>query len=178
MEHGKGKTMWLSGQYWPATNEVELCIFDRGVGIKSSLNENEKFAGVTTDGDAIRLAIMPSISGKRKYDSVEQITADDSTGTWGNSGFGLYVTSQLAKESGYFLIGSGESYQQISKAESKKGDFGLAGTYVALRFDVADLRQTALKVDEIVAKGESFATRHFYSGADVLASAASKLLIE
>jgi hypothetical protein len=177
MEHGRGETMWLSGQYWPGNNEVELCIFDKGIGIRASLTENERFSSVSSDRDAVRLAILPSISGKIKYGSTEQIEAKDDTGRWGNSGFGLFVTSQLAKDSGYFAIGSGSGYQQLSGTESKRGDFDLDGTYIAMHFNVSGLRRTAAKIEQIVMKGESFARRHFASGADVLASAASKILI-
>lgn len=178
MEHGAGKKMWLSGQYWPGNNEVELCIFDNGVGIRSALAENDKFSSLASDLDAVRLAILPSISGKRKYGSADEIETEDGTGKWGNSGFGLFVTSQLAKNSGYFVIGSGSGYKQLRGTESKKGDFGLAGTYIAMHFNVAELRRTAAKVDEIVTMGESFAKRHFASGAEVLASAASKNLVD
>lgn len=178
MEHGRGEKMWLSGQYWPGNNEVELCIFDKGVGIRASLTENERFSSVSSDRDAVRLAILPSISGKRRYGSAGEIEAEDDTGRWGNSGFGLFVTSQLAKDSGYFAIGSGSGYQQLSGHESKRGDFGLDGTYIAMHFNVAGLRRTAAKVEQIVTKGESFARRYFASGADVLASAASKVLVD
>ncbi|MEE2634079.1 MAG: hypothetical protein VX940_07225 [Pseudomonadota bacterium] len=178
LEHGGGEKMWMSGQYWPGIDEVELCIFDRGIGIRASLADNAKFAAVDNDRDAIRLAILPSISGKRIYESADEIQAENDTGKWGNSGFGLYVTSQLARGSGYFIVGSGNGYQQLSGNESKKGKFGLSGTYIAMRFDVAGLTRTAARVDEIVAKGESFASRHFASGADVLASAASKVLVD
>lgn len=178
MEHGGGKKMWLAGQYWPGNNDVELSIYDNGVGIRASLAENEKFSNVESDHDAVRLAILPSISGKRKYGTADEIEAEDGKGKWSNSGFGLFVTSQLAKNSGYFVIGSGSGYQQLSGPEIKKGDFGLAGTYIAMHFNVAGLRQTAARVDEIVTKGESFAKRHFASGAEVLASAASKILVD
>ncbi|MFD1193472.1 hypothetical protein ACFQ3C_02160 [Seohaeicola saemankumensis] len=178
MEHGDGKEMWLSGQYWPGNNEVELCIFDNGIGIRSSLAKNEKFSKVASDLDAIRLAILPSISGNRAYGSADEIDAEDGAGQWSNSGFGLYVTSQLSKNCGYFVIGSGDGYQQLSGVESKKGFFGLSGTYIAMHFNVAELGRTAARVDEVVKIGESFAKRHFASGAEVLASAASKILIQ
>lgn len=177
MEHGEGESMWICGQYWPQSNQVELCIFDNGVGVRRGIIKNEKFSSIKNDRDAIRIAIMPSTSGKKVYGSEAEIQAKDITGRWGNSGFGLYVTSQFARESGFFVIGSGSSYQQISGSENKKGGFGLSGTYIAMHFHVGGLLRTATRVNEIVNKGESFARRHFASGAEVMASAASKFIV-
>lgn len=174
LEHGEGETLWIAGQYWPQSHEVELSIFDNGIGVRRGIIQNEKFAGVSSDRDAIRLAIMPSTSGKKMYGEGAPSQAEGTESKWDNSGFGLYVTSQLARESGYFVIGSGENYQQLSGPNTKTGTFGLSGTFISMHFDVEGLRQTAARVDKIVDKGEAIAKRRFASGGDVTASAASK----
>jgi hypothetical protein len=177
LEHGEGSTLWVSGQYWPYSHEVELSIYDNGIGIRSAITQNMRFSSINNDRDAIRLAIMPSTSGKKLYASANDIDCNDGLGQWSNSGFGLYITSQIARGCGSFVVGSGASYQEISGHENKKGEFGLSGTFVSLRLHVGGLRLVASAVSEIAQKGESFARRHFASGAEVLASAASKFLV-
>lgn len=174
LEHGEGDALWIAGQYWPQNHEVELSIFDNGIGVWRGIVQNEKFAGISNDRDAIRLAIMPSTSGKKMYGEGAPGRAEVAESKWENSGFGLYVTSRLARESGYFVIGSGENYRQLSGANIKTGTFGLSGTFISMHFDVEGLRRTAPRVNEIVDKGERIAKRRFASGDDVTASAASK----
>jgi hypothetical protein len=174
MEHGAGDTMWITGQYWPLLDRVELSIFDNGIGILKSLQRNERFSNIDDDLTALRLAVLPSTSGVYKEMRAGQtstVAADDS---WRNSGFGLYVTSQLAHRKGHFVLGSGSKFLRIGSHKHEKGEFSLSGTYVSMNFSVADLQRAATEVKSIVLKGERFAQRFLSGGGSVLASAASK----
>lgn len=178
LEHGGGDSLWVCGQFWPQRNEVELTIYDNGMGIRKGLRSNPSFASLVSDRDAIRLAILPSMSGKKVYKDRSDISRDDGDGPWSNSGFGLYITSQLARECGFFVLGSGDSIQQLSGNSKSDREFGLNGSYISMRFDVSELQRTAKRVEEIASKGEGFAKRHFAAGAEVLASAASKFIVQ
>lgn len=178
VEHGNGSKIYISGQYWPSEHAVEICIADDGIGLRAGLAENPQYKGINSDSSAIRLAILPSVSGKRTYTAEDEIGDDSEGDEWQNSGFGLYITSQLARRSGFFLLGSGEAYHQLAGSNKSEGDFCLPGTFVGLRFNVQALARTAMEVESIARKGESFAKRHLTSGIDVMASAASKFLVE
>lgn len=177
MEHGGGKNLCMAGQYWPQRHEVELCIYDNGIGVLASISENEKFRNVSGDDAAIRLAVLPSTSGKKTDMTEKAPDGQNPEQDWGNSGFGLYVTSQLARESGRFFIGSGDRFLDLRGTEKRRGDFGLNGTLISMSFDVEALERTANKVASVVGKGESFARRHVGASAEVMASAASKFIM-
>lgn len=178
MEHGDGDTMWITGQYWPKLDKVELSIFDNGVGILRSLQRNEKFSNIDDDLKALRLAILPSTSGVNIEEGAEKTGSETSDNAWKNSGFGLYVTSQLARRKGHFVIGSGSKFLRIGSNRYEKGDFSLSGTYVSMNFSVADLQRAATEVGDIVRKGERIAQRYVSKDADVFASAASKEIFQ
>lgn len=178
MEHGTGDTMWVTGQYWPMRDTVELSIFDNGVGILKSLQRNEKFSDIDDDLKALRLAVLPSTSGAHKDGGTTSIGAETSDDAWKNSGFGLYVTSQLARRKGHFVIGSGLKFLRIGSNRYEKGEFALSGTYVSMNFSVADLQRAATEVNTIVEKGESIAKRYVSKDAAVFASAASKEIFQ
>ena len=174
LEHGNGKTMWITGQYWPAKDKVELSIFDDGVGILTSLRRNERFSSIKSDIDALLIAILPSTSGVQNEHANEKSENLSDEYKWRNSGFGLYVTSQLARRKGHFVIGSCSKYLRICSEKYEKGDFSLQGTYVSLNFSVTDLQRAAAEVGGIVKKGEEIAQDYTLSDAEVFASVASK----
>ncbi|MRU14946.1 DUF1998 domain-containing protein [Roseovarius sp. A21] len=178
LEHGDGDTMWITGQYWPARDTVELSIFDNGIGILRSLQRNEKFSNIGDDLKALRLAVLPSTSGVHKQESSNAAGPETTDDTWNNSGFGLYVTSQLARRKGHFVIGSGSKFLRIGSHRYEKGDFSLSGTYVSMNFSVAELQRAAAEVGTIVKKGESIAQRYVSKDADAFASAASKEIFQ
>ncbi|MFG6499422.1 DrmB family protein [Sulfitobacter sp. 1A15106] len=178
LEHGNGDTMWVTGQYWPTRDTVELTIFDDGIGILGSLQRNERFSNIGDDLKALRLAVLPSTSGVHKQESSITAGSETTDDTWKNSGFGLYVTSQLARRKGHFVIGSGSKFLRIGSSRYVKGDFSLSGTYVSMNFSVADLQRAAAEVGTIVKKGESIAQRYVSKDADVFASAASKEIFQ
>ena len=178
MEHGDGDTMWITGQYWPMRDTVQLSIFDNGVGILSSLQRNKKFSNIGDDLKALRLAVLPSTSGVHKQESSNTTGPETTDDAWKNSGFGLYVTSQLARRKGHFVIGSGSKFLRIGSHRYEIGDFSLSGTYVSMNFSVADLQRAAAEVGAIVKKGESIAHRYVSKDADTFASAASKAIFQ
>ncbi|MEP1612062.1 MAG: DrmB family protein [Roseobacter sp.] len=178
MEHGAGDTMWIAGQYWPATDQVELSIFDNGIGILKSLRQNERFSGIETDLNALRLAVLPSTSGFFSGSGGEPPEPKREDNKWRNSGFGLYVTSQLARKTGHFVIGSSTKFLRIGSHKYENGEFSLPGTYVSLNFSVAELQRAATEVGSIVEKGERIAQRYISKGAQIFASAASKEIFE
>lgn len=110
VEHSEGDEFEYCGQYWPTQDKVEIAILDCGIGVQKSLSANPNLKILSGD-DALRLALLPGISGKtnagnkiREYDH------------WANSGYGLYITSRLCAVGGSFFICSDK------RGLSRKGD--------------------------------------------------------
>lgn len=177
-EHSQSDHLLVMGQYWPERNHVELSVLDRGVGLRAALSENPKFSYLASDRNAIRLALLPSTSGKKVYDVTGSLLEEPAEGEWDNSGFGLYVTSQMARRTGSFTIASGDARLEMTGNQTRSGTFFLSGTLVSLRMDVALLGRLEPALKQISDRGEAIAKRFLTAGADVLASAASRLTMQ
>lgn len=177
-EHSQSDRVLVMGQYWPELNQVELAVLDRGIGLRAALSENPKFSGLASDRYATRVALLPSTSGKKVYDAAEKIHELDAEGEWGNSGFGLYVTSQMARRTGSFTIASGDARLEITGNKKRSGAFCLPGTLVSMKMNVRQLGRLEPVLKQISDRGEAIAKRFLTAGADVLASAASRLIMQ
>jgi hypothetical protein len=107
-EHSDSDEVWYCAQYWPSYNLVELGLLDEGKGITASLSSNPIYREyIHNDEDALRLSLKPGVS--RTFSPlVKQRHTDDDY--WKNSGYGLYMASQIcANLGGSFLIASGDS---------------------------------------------------------------------
>lgn len=106
-EHSESDTIWYCAQYWPSYDLVELAILDEGIGIKESLFRGEKVNKNTSDVEAIKLSLEPGISG-----AGTNIFDED----WQNSGYGLYMVSQMCAElGGSFIVSSGNAAAILGK---------------------------------------------------------------
>ncbi|WP_249582185.1 hypothetical protein [Thermohalobaculum sediminis] len=177
-EHSESDDFLVMGQFWPQSRDVELAVLDRGIGLQRSLANNPKFAALGSDRKAIRIALLPSTSGKKIYEKAHAMDTKDTDGEWGNSGFGLYITSQMARATGRFVIGSGNARLEFARNAKYNGDFFLPGTLVSMTVNVDKLGQLEAALKAISDRGEAFARRYLTAGADVIASAASRLLME
>lgn len=176
-EHSQSDHLLVMGQYWPERNQIELAVLDRGIGLRAAMIENPKFSDLGSDRNAIRLALLPSTSGKKIYNGPEDPAEKDTEGEWGNSGFGLYITSQMARLAGSFMIASGNARMEIIGKLKRSGGYFLSGTLVSMRIDVARLGRLEPSLKLISDRGEAMAKRFLVDGADVLASAASRMIM-
>ncbi|MFH1653530.1 MAG: ATP-binding protein [Pseudomonadota bacterium] len=91
----------VAAQYYKKANTVRIGICDNGIGIRQSMN---KFWHPKNDIDAIKLALMPGISG----------TTHREGGTEDNAGAGLYFIKSIAQVArNYFLIYSGSAIYKL-----------------------------------------------------------------
>lgn len=100
---------------------------DEGVGIKQALSFNPNLK-IKNDKDALLLSIEPGIAGKAfKYKGKMRKQVDI---IWQNSGYGLFVTSEICQHGGDFLIYSGNNAVlirnrmrlRVSRINSLNGD--------------------------------------------------------
>ncbi|MDU2065598.1 MAG: hypothetical protein E6713_12285 [Sporomusaceae bacterium] len=142
-EHGGASDCFVFGQKWD-TRVVELGIADKGRGVLRSLQEKHN---VTQDCEALRMCIEPGISGK-----------DTSlTDEWSNSGFGLYVLSELGKRFGKFMLCSGSQGIVCSKGKCEIIDCSFHGTVLQLNLNLNRINNIATIIDDIIREGEAIA---------------------
>ncbi len=119
-EHGATDKCAISGQRW--NDKIEIAIVDRGRGIRHSLGEKYTF---DTNLKYLENAVRPGISGKE--------LTEDSDDAWANSGFGLYVLSELGKRLGSFTLCSGETSLKMHDGIAAEQNYAFHGTAVRLQ---------------------------------------------
>lgn len=164
VEHSQADKIWIAGQFWPTKNLAQIAILDEGIGVRAALGDNP-YIRINSDADALRICIQPGISGKA-YKGQKQ-----RKGFWENSGFGLYVTSEICKRGGNFGISSGCNGLFISHAEHKAINAYFSGTAVMLNIDTS--RLACIDIPSIVNSGRGIAQAGF-DFAITTASGASK----
>ena len=139
-------------------NAVQLAIFNEGIGVKESLNKKYAFK---THSDAIKEAIQPGIS-----------CADlDKNNTHDNSGYGLYVLSELGREFGWFEMSSGDCSFMLNNSGSTLHTRPLQlGTFVGVDFTNTRFNMNE-KLEEIIEGGQQLARAQ---GNNYVASSSSR----
>lgn len=162
-EHSKSKTIWYCAQYWPKFDLVELAILDEGIGISKSLNDSYEFRTMyKNDYEALQLALEPGVSG-----TFSSSRTSIGSGDWKNSGYGLYMVSQMCVELGAsFIIASGDSAIRMKKENgnivSKRYDTSIKGTAVQIRirpsknYNYDKIRREIVKNGENIAKNKDY----------------------
>lgn len=108
-EHSKSKIgAILCAQYFKKSNRISIGIVDRGVGIKKTILNAWP---AKSDLDAIRLALIPGITG----------TTRRIGGTDYNAGAGLFFIKSIAKVNrDFFVIYSGNALYKLLKTQHGK----------------------------------------------------------
>lgn len=122
---------------------VSIGVVDGGRGLKQSLRERHT---IENDMSALQLAIKPGISR-------QAINAEDQN-PWANSGFGLYVLSQLGKKCGRFDLVSGRASTFLMGSTVRYEDVLYRGTAVGITFDNVRATNLQAKLQTIIAAGE------------------------
>ncbi|MBC8550602.1 MAG: sensor histidine kinase [Candidatus Brocadiales bacterium] len=142
-EHAGSDDCYFSGQGYQ-DGRVLIGIVDNGIGLKESLKNQHS---VKSDFEAIEHAILPGVSGKH-------IDPKDEN-PWANTGFGLYVLSEIGRKMGYFSITTGDSIYCI---EEKKGsthkDAFHRGTAINIVFSKPKGKNLDQEIKNIIEAGE------------------------
>lgn len=111
LEHSASPTgAILAAQYYKKSNSIRIGVVDTGVGIQQTINQSYS---AKTDMEAIRLALMPGVTGTSKREG----------GSEQNAGAGLFFIKSIAKVNrDFFFIYSGTAmYKQLkSNPETTK----------------------------------------------------------
>lgn len=129
-EHSESEELYYCVQYWGNSNKVELSICDQGVGIKKSLSQNPNFRSYT-EKEAIEWCLMPGVSGKAHMHQASE--------NWFNSGYGLYMTSRLARNGGNFVIASGSQAIYLTRKNKVVHRTNFRGTIIRMNISVGEI---------------------------------------
>jgi hypothetical protein len=126
--------------------KVHIAVGDYGRGLHRSLSD---FYDLPGDVEAIKLAVKPGVSGTS--------TNPEGATRWSNSGFGLYVLSELGRRYGRFSVMTGDAMLHTSRSRSgwsvKVCDH--RGTAVGLELTRERGLDLADSIRDIIREGES-----------------------
>lgn len=141
-EHAEIDHCVIFAQSWN-DGSVELAIVDRGCGIRASLSKQHT---IDDDLTAVMRAIEPGVSG------AQQGGDDD---RWANSGFGLFVLSEIGRKFGRFALCSGGGCVLATDGETKVSAGRFHGTAVQLRMKRPKGSNLGELIDQIIREGEA-----------------------
>lgn len=153
-EHAGTNEVWICGQYWHNRDKAEIAILDEGIGVYESLKQNRIHREyVTNNGEALRWAIKPGISvafnparGQRSQD------------TWANSGYGLFMISEICKATnGWLTFVSGDDCLRVYP--NGNGIYGahFKGTALGIRIKPSCVGEYQSLIDIVRKSGEDTA---------------------
>ncbi len=149
LEHsGSKQGAIVSAQYYKKSNTIRMGIVDNGVGIKKTINNAYP---VKTHLEAIRLALMPGITG----------TTQRIGGTEYNAGAGLFFIKSIAQVNREFLmIYSGNAMFKLLKSKPALKQITLHGDPFKDRHskgeDYPDWRGTVVGIDISLGETKEF----------------------
>lgn len=167
-EHSEGSKVVIMGQYWPNLDEAQIVIADNGKGIADKLYCSDMIE-CDTNLQALKFSLLPGVTSVRLDERIKQ---DE---RWGNSGFGLYLTSRVCSENGSFTIISGSDGVQLARGALSEKEWCYRGTLVAMDFKASLAEAMIKRLDQLVSEGEA-ANKTLLGNYPVSASAASKML--
>jgi hypothetical protein len=159
-EHSKAKECFICGQRW-ANGTVEIAVIDEGVGISSTLREAYRITG---DDEALELAVKPGVSRTNNK--------PESNNVFDNSGFGLYILSEIGKRYGWYALGSGTSKIIGANNICSLEEFSFNGTFFGISID-RPITNFPYILNEIIKTGEEASGKQ---GVAKKASGMSKIL--
>lgn len=158
-EHSEATECYVCGQRW-WNGKVEIAVIDEGVGIANSLKRSHR---IPSDNEALSMAIKQGVSSTSNIDQAQNI--------YDNSGFGLYVLSQLASSFGWYVLGSGTARLVGHGKNVSQATLNFSGTYFGMQLQRPP-QQFSQLLDDIISSGEEEAEA---SGISKKASGMSKL---
>ncbi|WP_242245424.1 hypothetical protein [Bacillus cereus group sp. BfR-BA-01330] len=146
-EHSESNYLWYAAQYWSSDNCVEVCIMDEGIGIQDSLRQELG----EDEENILKFSIVPGCSSKPTTHYIEH--AD-------NSGFGLYMISEMGRRNGDFIIASnGESLMFARDSENHSICMN-SGTIIRIRLKIDELENYDVQREQLITEGLELAHKY------------------
>lgn len=153
VEHSESDTIYFCAQRWPTKNRVHLAVLDEGIGIGKSLQYNPHLT-IKDDDHALKLAIMPGVSGKM-FEGVAVRPYD----VWQNSGFGLYMIARIGASApgNNFWLYSGQAALGVVSGRTVSIATPCYGTALRLSLNTTTLVNIRKKIEEYAEQGDKLA---------------------
>ena len=151
-EHAGTNEIWLCGQYWRNRNLAEIAILDEGIGVYNSLSQNRIHRNyITTNEDALRWALKPGVST-----AFHPARGQRSLEPWANSGYGLYMISEICKATdGWLTFVSGDECMRVYPNASSVYKAHYNGTALGIRVKPSKITKCQAIIDDAMARGLS-----------------------
>ena len=143
VEHSKSSMFGFCAQYLPSINKVIFAVLDRGIGINEAISQNPKLK-IEDDLNAIYESLKPGVSGK-----VYAGQKNKPKGDWVNSGYGLFMTSNICKKGGSFFIASNSKGILQTLKSTKEFDINIKGTGLILTIDTTQISNLKTMLEEL-----------------------------
>jgi anti-sigma regulatory factor (Ser/Thr protein kinase) len=140
-EHAEVDECVIIAQKWMG-QDVEIAVVDRGRGIQASLRERY---GELSGSEALEKAIRPGVS---------RVVPTGRGDQWENTGFGLFVLSELGKRVGNFSVVSSGAYLHLNGAGRSTSACPYPGTGTKVRVATRDAEYFPNLLEAIVREGE------------------------
>lgn len=149
-EHAETSSVWLCGQNWHNRNLAEIAILDEGIGIYESLRRNRIHRDyITSKGEALEWAIKPGVST-----SFDPARGQRSENAWANSGFGLYMISEICKATGGWLtLVSDSKCMRIYSNNKQLVDTSFHGTALGIRVQTSGIKNAQQLINQMNKQG-------------------------
>ena len=165
-EHSGVDEFWICGQAWHGKlNKAQIAILDEGQGIYNSLTSNIFHRReIDSNAKALQSALQPGISKAFKKGGTNHKSDD----VWANSGYGLYVVSEICRDcNGKFVLISGDNILIKENDESCPfngiiKDNHLKGTAIMIELPFMTDYQN-INISDYVARGEKLAKQGLHS---------------
>lgn len=150
-EHADTDKLWICGQYWPSYNLAEIAILDEGIGIFQSITKNHFHRNNIKDNQtALQWALKAGIS-----DAFEPSKKKASDDVWANSGFGLFMVSEICKYlKGNFCLISYGDYILIDNNKEEIGTTSFKGTAIRIKVPCNEVVNAQHIISKIASEGE------------------------
>lgn len=153
-EHADTDQVWICGQYWHNRNVAEIAILDEGIGVYRSLSKNRIHREyITSNEEALRWAVKPGVSS-----AFTPATGQKDNDTWANSGYGLFMISEICKYTGgWFTFVSGDDCLRIYSNNSGVYGTHFNGTALGIRINTSKIQNHQSIIDAVRKSGEQTA---------------------
>lgn len=150
-EHANTDKLWICGQYWKSYNLAEIAILDEGIGIFESITRNKSHSEYIEDNlMALQWSLKAGISDAFKP-SIKQKSDD----VWANSGFGLFMVSEICKHlNGSFCLISYDNYILIDNYGVNTGNTYFKGTAIQIKVPCDKITNAKNIISMIASRGE------------------------
>lgn len=151
-EHAETDQTWVCGQHWPSYKLAEIAIIDEGIGVFQSITKNRAHREYIVDNaNALDWAIRAGIS-----QAIAPSTKQKSDDVWANSGFGLYMVSQICRKlNGSFTMISYDDFIHLDNHGLRKGKTSFHGTAIRIRVPSKRIQNAQEIIREINVQGEA-----------------------